>query len=304
MAAAQGLLARLQRGETAVVCTGFVTPPWGAGETDGAIGAAVLARALDRFFGITPLLLCEEELVGGIKALVRTAGLNCAEAFTQASQWPGGCSVRGFTKDDKLAGQQAAELLEEWNPVAVISVERPGANVEGVYHTARGIPVTDSAAKVDFLFEAAQAAGSVTVGIGDVGNELGMGSLAETARYSSPAAGVCQCGCASGPTARLSADYPVVASVSDWGAYALTAAWAALLEQPTLIHGPKLQSRLMVRANEEGLLDGPTSRPIPAIDGVGEEFHRYFVRLLYYAVAEPLDYAKKRTTPRGGSSSP
>jgi len=294
MAAARATLPRMAPGATVVICTGFRTPPWEAGETDGPIGAAVLARATDRFFGATPVVVCEEELVQGMQSLVNAAGLNIADTHWQAVEWPAGCYVSSFTKDAEAAPGEATRLVDEWSPAVVIAVERPGANAQGVYHSARGVRVSDLAAKIDYLFEKAGDSGALTIGIGDVGNELGMGSLIETALRISPSGGRCECGCESGPSAALVADYPIVASVSDWGAYALAAAWAALLGKPELLHGPELQSRLMVRANQVGLLDGPGVRPTPAIDGVGEEYHRKLVQLLRFVVEEPLKYMEER----------
>ena len=82
-----------------------------------------------------------------------------------------------FTKDVKKAAKQADEIIAKGLPSAVISIECPGANSIGVYHNAVGLDVTELEAKQDILFTKLQNKGVLNIAIGDLGNEIGMGTI-------------------------------------------------------------------------------------------------------------------------------
>ena len=108
--------------------------------------------------------------------------------------------VCAFTKDASLAKAQAERLLEGGLPAAAIAIEAPGANDAGIYHNAAGQDVTALEAKSDALWAALRAQGVPTVAIGDLGNEIGMGAIADHIRAYVPytAHGECACGCSDG----------------------------------------------------------------------------------------------------------
>src|SRR4051812_31225491 len=59
--AAERLKERVAKGRNVFVVTGAGTPPWlPKGETDGPVGAAALARAIEIGLGAKPILLGEE----------------------------------------------------------------------------------------------------------------------------------------------------------------------------------------------------------------------------------------------------
>jgi hypothetical protein len=67
--------------------------------------------------------------------------------------------------------------------------------------------------------------GRTTIGIGDGGNEIGMGKLPwETIRRNVPQGGLVAC--------RVPTDYLIVCGVSNWGAYALGAGVRRLRSAP------------------------------------------------------------------------
>ncbi len=63
---------------------------------------------------------------------------------------------------------------------ALVAIERTGRAADGHYYTMRGRDMSHITAPIDdiFLF-AAQKGTTKTIGIGDGGNELGMGKVAE-----------------------------------------------------------------------------------------------------------------------------
>ena len=91
---------------------------------------------------------------------------------------------------------------------AVISIEAPGANDVGVYHNAGGLDVSALEAKSLALWEKLRALGVPSVAIGDLGNEIGMGKIADHIRSFVPftAHGECSCGCKGGILAASTAD--------------------------------------------------------------------------------------------------
>ena len=108
--------------------------------------------------------------------------------------------------------EEYEKLLEECQPVALISIERCGRNVQNDYANMRGISIKDKTARTDILFEMARQEGIPTFGVGDGGNEIGMGNLKEVI-MSKLALTPCD----------IEVDALIIATVSNWGAYALAA---------------------------------------------------------------------------------
>jgi hypothetical protein len=194
-----------------------------------------------------------------------------------------------FTKDPKLAAAQADQILAIAKPTAVISIEAPGCNELGVYHNAIGLEVTELEAKMDILFEKAQAMGILNIAIGDLGNEIGMGAIAETLDAFIPyaAKGRCSCGCGGGIAVKTKADTLITATVSDWGCYAMIAALAYLKEDLDIMHTPEQEKQTLTCACRNGMID-MHGWLIPAIDGFGLEIQLPMVQLMRELVRSAL----------------
>ncbi|MDR1018414.1 MAG: DUF4392 domain-containing protein [Lachnospiraceae bacterium] len=174
----------LERGNI-FLTTGFYVE--GHPETDGPPGTYGLAAAL-REMGFNPIIVTDKLLEG----LMDDLGFTIEYCAFDAGQWI------------------YEVLMEEYKPVAVISIERCGINIDGDYANMRGISIAHSTAKVDYLFEIANNKQIPTFGIGDGGNEIGMGNLKDQiGQY----LGLVPCA--------TKVDYLMVATVSNWGAYAL-----------------------------------------------------------------------------------
>ncbi len=165
------------------IYTGFYAA--GRGETDGPLGASFLYRGMERL-GFSPLIItdfCCKSYFPGYRHLLIDNGKDTRPFFR--------------------------ELLEKEKPVAHFSIERLGRNHAGRYLSSTGVDLGRYTAKLDLLFEMAAAP---TFAVGDGGNEIGMGNFADFLQDSlqrSPAVTTC--------------DYPVLASVSNWGAYGFLA---------------------------------------------------------------------------------
>src|SRR5262249_41661601 len=144
-----------------VITTGFVVAS-GAAETDGPPGAAVLGRAL-RQLGAEVVYVTDD-----VTAPVLSATL----------------AALGEPKDVTrfVADADARDTLERMRPTHLIAIERPGRARDGVYRNMRGDDVSAWNAPIDELFVVARktsgrSARAVTIGVGDGGNEIGMGNV-------------------------------------------------------------------------------------------------------------------------------
>jgi hypothetical protein len=138
----------------------------------------------------------------------------------------------------------------------------------------RGLDITAQTAPAHLLFEAvkAHAPAVTTIGIGDGGNEIGMGKIPwDVIRRNIPRGGLVAC--------RVPTDHLIVCGVSNWGAYGL-AAGVRLLRgaAPGDLFDVERERALLERMVEGGpLVDGVTGKPTATVDGL--TFERY---------AEPL----------------
>lgn len=96
----------------------------------------------------------------------------------------------------------------------LVAIERSGRASDGNYYNMRGINVKHLLDPIDDLFIAAkEIPGISTTGIGDGGNELGMGKLKEKVISLMPKGEQIACD--------VPADYAITCGVSNWGGYAV-----------------------------------------------------------------------------------
>ncbi len=273
--AAARLATRLRRGDRVVLTTGLVTARIPQGETDGPPGAAVLARALIRRCGVRVLLLTEAAVCDPLGAT-----LEALAAEGDGDGWSSHVAVRAFPTDPAAATDEAIRLLRRERPRGVISIEKLGPNPRGIIHNLRGQDVTATQARVDMLFARANRARMLTVGVGDRGNELGLGGLAARPRR-------CACPCGGCLECAIPAEVPVVAFSSNWGAYAVAAALGAAHTGIPLVHRPATEARMLRRLARAGAVDGVTGRREPTVDGVSLHVQAALVAMLCALVAVP-----------------
>ncbi|WAX55151.1 DUF4392 domain-containing protein [Jatrophihabitans cynanchi] len=288
LAAARLLHTRLSPGRVALIATGWLDRPHVSryiAETDGPPGAAALARALHFGLGAVPLVLTEEEIVPAVTAAVQAAGLRCVEpeqaVAASASASPlHAAAVVAFPTGTVAAEAMARQLLERYDVGAFAAVEKGGRNREGRVHTSRGHDTTDVLANIDAVLAACTERGVATIGVGDGGNEIGMGTIADRLRGRLRFADDCECGCGGGVVPGRATDVVVAATVSNWGAYGIAAALAVLLEQPDLLHTPQLEEDVLRACAQAGLIDGVSGRVAPSADGLELPVHKALVTLL------------------------
>lgn len=236
----------LSKAEKILVITGFpVLAKSGAVccETDGPLGAADMARALNE---------------AGKKVIVATDAL----CYPQ---------MEAAVKD--RAPQSKALLLDEkgteesiaFCPDTVIAIERPGKAKDGSCHTARDFKLDDwLSCDTDELFKTLKAKGAVTVAIGDGGNELGMGNCFElTTRFVFRGENV---------AAVQSADITLTAGVSNWWGWGIAAILSRMDEKdylPTVAQSTETLNAILAC----GAVDGITKLPEPTVDNIPFDEH-------------------------------
>jgi hypothetical protein len=282
--AAALLRERLAGGGTAVITTGLILPGhYPYGETDGPIGTAVLARALALGLSSRVLVVTEPELTGLLAALLRTIGLQVVGPDAFASEdgrhRPVAC-VLPLSREARTAAAEASAYFDRFDARTLIAIEKAGANAKGVYHMVGGKDLTPTVSKARALFDEARRRNVLAIGIGDRGNELGLGPLAATAQALLPFGKDCSCPCHGGVADETPSDLAVPAVISNWGAYGVAACLAALLDEVDLIHTADVERALFDTAVREGGVDGMSGRAIAAADGVGVEENVAVVNLL------------------------
>lgn len=215
------------RGRVLLV-TGFYVD--GKGETDGPPGTKLLFDALRRL-GFLPLVVTDPFCA----AYFRTAGLPF------------------LTFGPETEPAELLSLLERERPAGLIATERCGRAADGRYINSRGQSISGRMAPLDELFLHFDGP---TVGIGDGGNEIGMGNLAEGV-----ARRLDRIPCA------VKTDTLIIATVSNWGALGLCAALGQLPSEAELMGAYEL-------CPGADLIDGITGEPTVSEDGFPMEYVR------------------------------
>jgi D-glutamate cyclase len=219
-----------------VITTGFYIPSAQSFETDGPPGALCLSGALQSL---------------GYDVAV------CAEVQVQRAMLAVDPNIR-FTTD--LRGAK------------IICIERGGPTSDGRCRTMRGVDNTAELASINSLI----CDGSLFIGIGDGGNEIGMGKIPhETIVKNIPNGDKIHC--------VVPTDHLIVAGVSNWGAYALAAGIFVLkgiTPPPDLFDPDREREILKVMVREGPLVDGVTGKQEATVDGLSwEEYSRPLVEI-------------------------
>ncbi|HOI23020.1 hypothetical protein SDC9_16255 [bioreactor metagenome] len=287
--AASGLIEAVKPKDHVIIATGAGVAPWlPKGETDGPLGAAALARTIDLGLGGKPVLVGEARCLPPIAATVEAAGLLVAddELFGQRDHV---AQVREYPLGEARGEAFASELLEKYNPKAIITVEKHGPSASGKYHSIMGVGRSpESVANVKFLVEAAMAKGILTIGIGDGGNEIGFGNIHEDVRRIQKFGSKCQCPCGAGIATVTKADVLVAAAISNWGAYGIAAMLAFMLKNPRLLHDKDTEYRMLEASIRAGAMDGLYTNLSMYVDGTSCETQLSLITMLHEIVTNGL----------------
>jgi|TARA_R100001509_G_scaffold148633_1_gene106604 hypothetical protein len=213
---------------TVLIGTGF--PVAGTFETDGPVGAIALYQALQAL-GAEPMIACARPLAQVLASAYRILPLEREPA------------------DDGSA--LAASWLATHAPSAIISIERPGMAADGRYYNMRGEDISAGCGVFDPFLTLADCP---TIAIGDGGNEIGMGNIANAIAGLDIQVSVTPC------------DELLVADVSNWGAYGLLAFLGLWAKRDLLAEFSPLATLRYL--SERGSVDGVTRKNTLTEDGL------------------------------------
>jgi hypothetical protein len=219
------------------IVSGFYIPAASAPETDGPTGSVTLARALLR---------------RGFDAELWT-DFRCMEAFRVCAETVSFPLGRVVDVSGDIGGVKL--------PDALIYVERPGRASDGAYYDMRKKDISDFTCALDAF---ALRGAARTIGIGDGGNEVGMGNYKPDLCEMMPDYAECLCS--------VRADVAIPVDVSNWGAYALAAAISADAGE-WLAQTEAEETAMLEALRSAGVVDGVTKKPSASVDGFGISRH-------------------------------
>ncbi len=215
------------------VVSGFYVPAAGAPETDGPGGAAILARAFQR---------------EGRECEIWTDA-RCIEVIAECAK-AAGCAEN--------TARIAPASLKERAPDGIIFVERLGRAADGRYYNFKKQDISEWTAPLDALADEAAGLGIHTIGIGDGGNEAGMGNFYAELCALLPGYAAC--------LSVVRAEFALTADVSNWGAYALAEALSFVWGVRRGIE-PGEETKMLEAAARAGAADGISGKCETSVDG-------------------------------------
>jgi hypothetical protein len=226
----------LNRLGTVLIATGFYILNGDSVETDGPPGAVAIGSALESL-GRRVVYVTDAHGAGVVRAAIGPEA--------EMVEFP----LVGPEESDSAA----KTMLSKYEPALLIAIERCAPDDNGIYRNMQSVDITAQTARLDRLFDLHRE----SVGIGDGGNEIGMGLLefeiSETTGLPDAPA-VTQ-------TEKL-----VIASVSNWGAWGLLAAMSRI-EERDLLPSINTEVERIDRCVEAGAIDGFSGEHIAKVDG-------------------------------------
>jgi len=238
-----------------LIATGFPISRKLKPETDGPLGAMALAKIFD-LLGYSIDIVTDRLYMRVIESLLSLLKLRVKMIHIIPPQ-----SEPYSKKLDTLLDFSSFDLA--------VAVEAPAPNIAGIYHNMHGFDITPIAGNFGLLFNILSSNNVMTIGIGDGGNEIGMGKIRKLLYEQDvvPFGRVCRCPCKKGILSAVETDYLLSAATSNFGAYALCAILAAKFNLdffPTL----EDEEKMLRVAIESGAIDGITEKPELKVDGI------------------------------------
>jgi hypothetical protein len=219
---------------TVFISTGFYIVYAKAPETDGPPGSIALGNVLKKL---------------GYKVIYVT------------DKWSFNI-LKGMTKDKIIefpvdnhenSKNYAKKILDKFKPSLSISIERASLMSDGTYRNWKNQDISEYNAKIDYIFQYA----SNTIGIGDGGNEIGMGNLSKEIKKVE--------GLPDNP-AVTKVDSLIISSCSNWGAFGLICAISEI-KSINLLPTIEEAKNLIIRSVDLGAVEGLSGEKKYAVDG-------------------------------------
>ncbi|MHA1944866.1 MAG: glutamate cyclase domain-containing protein [Candidatus Hodarchaeales archaeon] len=231
--------------EKALIFTGF--PKGETYETDGPIGSFVIANLLHDYLNIPKVTIAvpyamKERILSLCKRILPNVNLKSIEDVG----------------------------IDHRETTLAISIEFPGPNRLGIFHHMDGkvIDPTFILKKDPIVYLRSlwlgiekQNPDSLTIGIGDGGNELGLGMYESHIREIIPFGNKCSCPCNAGIASSMPSNITLLGNTSNWAAFALASALGYDFSH-------EIYHLWLLELNKLGIVDGVTGKIAPTVDGI------------------------------------
>ncbi|MEC7157161.1 MAG: glutamate cyclase domain-containing protein [Chloroflexota bacterium] len=224
----------LENQGTVFIATGFYIVYAKASETDGPPGAIALGNALKKI-GYKVVYITDKWSLEILKGMTNDLIID----------FP--------VSDHENSKVFAINLIKELKPSVSISIERASLMEDGTYRNWKSQDISEYNAKLDYIFNNT----SNTIGIGDGGNEIGMGNLFTEIKNTR--------GLPDKP-AVTKVDELIVSSCSNWGAYGLICSISEI-KSINLLPSLNDAKNLIKKCVDLGAVEGLTGEKKYAVDG-------------------------------------
>ena len=252
-ASAEMILENIDKGEI-IISTGFFEIIPKTIETDGPPGAFSIGNAIT-------------ELGGEVIYLIESHTKNFIDKDQKTIVFP------NTTKEKSV--EFAKKIIKDYKPSALISIERCGITENDRYLNISRQDISHYNAYIDVLFNLH----SNTIGIGDGGNEIGMGNLYE--HLSSSDKYIDE------PTISKT-KHLIITTVSNWGGWGLVAA-LSLLADKNLLETSKEATDIMQEQLNLGAVDGANFKSELSVDGFDWETNKNILLKLHKIINKYLN---------------
>lgn len=251
----------LQRTPRVLIVTGFYVVNDSA-ETDGPLGAMALANGFLKL-GSQVTLVTDRYCL----PLLESARPNC-----KLIEFP--------ITDSEESRLIAQKILTEIQPTLLISIEHCSQTPDGTYRNMHSRDVSQYTPQVDYLFIGQEN----TIGIGDGGNEIGMGLIREHLLKTPELVAIP----ASTVTTRL-----LISTVSNWAAYGLLGAMS-IISGKALLPSVEEQSEMLHDIVARGAVDGVLVKQVNSVDGFDETINNAVLQDIHKLIDQQMATANKK----------
>lgn len=233
---ASQLLDHIKKYQSITITTGF--PTFGTFETDGPVGAFLLGNFLSEN-EINVQITTEQSLLDVMKRLPWTDTPNSSLEFI---------NIANLT--------DIGEIL--------VSIERPGQNIQGIYHNMKGNAITSLIDDIETKID--ENLPKYWLSIGDGGNELGLGALKSRIQAVIPYGRMCKCSCGQGIAVEKNASDYLLGITSNIATLILIFELAHQMGT-TFDYSWKREVELLKILNQNKIIDGVTGES-GTVDGI------------------------------------
>ncbi len=288
--------ASFAKGAGVVIFTGFFIPTAtpAAPETDGPLGALFIARTL-LSLGRKVAITCEKNCLPAFEVSLQHLGLGDKIALIESPIEASADYAKSFLSQlkEKIGDISHFIAIEKCGPSHLLAsipeqnisafLDSTDVSSRGKILTMSGKDITPYTAPVHLLFDAnfCNANNIIGIGIGDGGNEIGMGNIPWKVIAANIHNGA-KIACAT------TVDYLIVAGVSNWGGYALGSGLLLNADRPSLssLDSETELEILELMVKQGGLVDGRLGQRIASVDGIDWSTHASVIESLAKTLKE------------------